>query len=407
MVELSEQDFYLLNGNSYRGSRYANFVGSGVDPQGNVSSAINENAVNIGKGTSVDPSQSVQPSIDSGSAASKGLVRQANAANAPAPMTMGKAATNMALGAAVPFATSSLGSGVGAAAASGLSTSDGMRLGVNAAKERISSGLLGGTSGLGAGATATNAALGSMGGKFGPATSGSVSKAAAGAGIGGAVGTGFGSAISTLLAGGSPKSAAASGIGSGIGYAVGNMILPGIGGWIGSTLGSTVFGKMFGGSKPPRVTLGLQMYPDEQGRYKTTKVSTKGSSNETASKYADQISGILNSFKDATGIKFKTGVGIETNIGKKDQGTTYLNTNQRISEKPGDAGAAAFAVLRDRRNYDLGPDSAYNDFFQKALAESSSISDLGGRLDSYGASRGLISTPEMKRGTDRKTSFYS
>lgn len=399
---MSEQEFYLLNGNQYRGSRYSNFVGAGIDPQGNVSSAINENASNQGTGTSVDPTQ---PQV--------GQAVQQTAANAPsqvaqtpqAPPSLGKTATNLVIGAALPAAGATLGGVAGANLASGNPALSGAG---SAIKDRVSSGLLGGTAGN---SVATNAALGSMGGKFGPATASSVSKAAGGASIGSAAGVGLGSFASTLLTGGSVKQAAVSGLGSAAGYAIGNMLLPGVGGFIGSTLGSLV-GGLFGG-KEKRVSVGVGVGPDaETGQYKTYSTSNKGSDEATASKYADSINQILNTFSTSTGIKYikDAGFAAGTNIGNKDPGSFYGDT--KVSQTPGDAGAVALAALKDPKRYTLGNDTQFNEFWGKAVNDAKSINDLGDSVDSFYASRGLMGnssppsarTPRMTG--ERASTFY-
>lgn len=399
---MSEQEFYLLNGNQYRGSRYSNFAGAGIDPQGNVSSAVNENSANQGTGTSVDPTQ---PQVGQAvqQAASKAPTEVSQAPQAPA--SLGKTASNLVIGAALPAAGSTIGGVVGANLASGNPALSGAG---TAVKNKISAGLLGGTAGN---SVATNAALGSMGGNFGPATSASVSKAASGASLGGAAGVGLGSFASTLLTGGSVKQAAASGIGSAAGFYIGNMILPGVGGFIGSTLGSMVSG-LFGG-KEKRVSLGVGVGPDaETGQYKTYSTSNKGSDEGTASKYADNINQILNTFSTSTGIKYITDAGFAagTNIGNKDPGSFY--GDQKVSQTPGDAGAVALAALKDPKRYTLGNDTQFNEFWGKAVNDAKSITDLGDSVDSFYASRGLMGnssppsarTPRMTG--ERASTFY-
>lgn len=407
---LSEQDFYLLNGNQYRGSRYANFAGAGVDAQGNVSSAVNENAANLGKGTSVDPTQPAPEKIAPGVAQAATSTPSNIAASLPGqkPTTLGGAAKDMVIGAALPSAGSTIGSVVGANIASG----NGAFTGVGQAiQNRVSAGLLGSSTN----ATATNAALGSMGGKFGPATQSAVGRAAGGSAIGSAAGVGLGSAAATLLTGGSIKDAAISGVGSGIGFAVGNMIVPGVGGFIGSTLGSMAAGLFGGGEK--RTTLGVILRPGEDGQMKTNKVSTKGSDNATASKYAGQIGKILNQFGQATGIKYTNSVQSETNIGSKDTGT--FMGRDRVSSKAGDSGAVALKYLQDRSRYTLGNDADFNSFWDKTVTGAKSINDLGKSVDNFYASRGLMAAPtppnaaniapmvnQARRYGDRAMSFY-
>lgn len=383
---MSENEFYTLQGNRYRGSRYSNFAGAGIDPQGNVSSAVNENASNMaaasapqqpqnasGEGVAENP---VMPTV-SRNAVSQGLL------GAPTPPTLGGAAKDLVIGAALPTAGAALGGATGAALASGATGSEAFARGASALANKFTGGLIG-TPG-----NATNAALAGMGGKFGPATSSAVSKASGGISMGGGVGTGLGTAAATLLTGGSPKQAAASGLGSGVGYAIGNAILPGVGGFIGSTLGSMLGGLV--GPKQGRNTMGVILGLDDSGKFMTSKVSTKDASKSNAQKYASSISKILNTFSEATGIKYKTGVFSETNVGKKDAGTFF--NNKRVSGTPGDAGAVALGFLKNRKGYDTGADADFNKFWDDAINSSKSIGDLGKRVDQFYASRGLMAGP--------------
>lgn len=231
---VSEQDFNLISGNRYRGSRYANFAGGGVDPQGNVSSAVNENAAtqtgsagNVGDmtGGTAQPSQGL---LGTGQT-------QAQPTSYSTP-SMGQVAKNMVIGAGIPIAANAIGTAAGQALALGMPVTGSLSSGFSAMANRLSGGLVGSP------ATApTNAALKAMGGNYGPATQSSVSKAAAGGNIGGAVGAGIGTAAATLLAGGRVKDAAKSGVGSAAGTYIGTAIGGPIGGFIGGFIGSTIF----------------------------------------------------------------------------------------------------------------------------------------------------------------------
>jgi hypothetical protein len=403
---MSEQDFYLLNGNSYRGSRYGNFAGGGTDPQGNVSSVATENSANQAAGTSKAPPEAGQ--INPGA----GMAGVIPAEKPVTPPTMGQSVKDLAIGAAVPFAASTVGSVAGAAIGAGAGVGEGLTAGVKGIGTRLSSGLLGG----GGGSTATNAALSQMGGKFGPAPASSVGKAATGSGIGGAAGTGLGTAAATLLTGGSVKDAAISGIGSGVGFAIGNAIAPGIGGFIGSTLGGMV-GSVFGGGKEKRATLGAVLDVGEDGKYKTTWSGGNANKKGSAAKYGDAIATTLNLFGDATGIKYKNRVISDTNIGNVDKKTRVGDgknwTKQVVSKGKGDVGAVALSVLKNQNNYEMGGDTAFNDFFSKAVKESKTLKDLGSRVDTFQASRGLTGgnvaqTPNTnvdRRFGDRAVSF--
>lgn len=327
---MSENDFYLLNGNQYRGSRYANFAGGGVDQQGNVSSAINESATNSAA-TYSDRGQ--QPA--GGAQPSPGLIGAASLFKPEAiklPSIQG-AVKDLVIGAALPSAGKTIGSAVGSSLAGGASYGTAFGEGASALANKVSGGLMGGTSGLGAGASATNAALKGMGGKFGPATASSVgggAGATGGASLGAAAGTGLGAAAATLLTGGSFKDAAKSGIGSAVGYAIGHAILPGVGGFIGSTLGSMAAGMIGGGVG--RQTIGANFGAGG----KVNKVSTKDYSMKKANKFAGYVSTALADIEKNSGGVFR-GATISTNVGSKDRGTRV--DKFKVSGKAGDLDA--------------------------------------------------------------------
>ena len=378
---MSEQDFYLLNGNQYRGSRYANFAGGGVTPQGNVSSAAVESASN-------DQAQSANrqmPRVALEEQPDLLGTRFQAPSTVKGPDTLAGTAKNMAIEAAAPCAASTIGKGIGAGMATGMGFSDAANFGASNLISRASMGL------MGTPANATNLALANMGGVYGPATQQAVSKASAGltsgtGGVtGGALGTGFGAFAGSLLTGGSFKDAAVSGVGSGIGYAVGNMILPGIGGFIGSTLGG-MLGGVFGG-KPKRTTLAARLAPDDKGQLSLKAYDTKGGSTQEAAKYGQNIADILNTFSGAVGLKFKDGFYSATNIGKKDTGTFLGFDNQRLSGKAGDVGSVALGVLKNQNYYDLGGDSQVNDWWNTAIKDARSISDLGASYDNFLSTR--------------------
>lgn len=228
MAEMSEEDFAKISGDSYRGSRYSNFVGGGVDPQGNVSSAATENAVN-----KVGTSASASDAPPSPTSASQGLTGM------DLPST-----SDMVVGAALPFAGQAVGQAAGASIGAGATFGEGIKSGFSSLANTASGGLIGTAS------TPTNIALGQMGGQFGPATPAAVNaaskasnigQAGSGAGIGAAAGAGFATAAATLLTGGSVKDAAKSGIGTAAGTYIGNIILPGIGGFVGGFIGGSIF----------------------------------------------------------------------------------------------------------------------------------------------------------------------
>lgn len=150
-TDMSENDFYNIRGNAYRGSKYANFTGGGVSPQGNVSSAATEDTVNK-VGTSADAS-SVADAPPTPTNASKGLTEIPS---------MGDAI----IGAGLPYAGQAVGQAAGAAMqGAGATFGEGISQGFSSLANKVSGGLIGTAS------TPTNIALSGMGGKFGPATS--------------------------------------------------------------------------------------------------------------------------------------------------------------------------------------------------------------------------------------------
>lgn len=378
---MSENDFYVLNGNTFRGSRYATFAGGGVDAQGNVSSAVNENAAN-------DIAQSGnKPTINPTNVPSQTSGVGVQPEKPQAPMTIGGAAKDFAIGAAVPAAATTIGSAAGTSVATGLGFGDSLSMATSGLVNKVSGGLLGTTS------SATNSALASMGGKFGPATQASVGKAAAGNTVGGAFGSGIGTFAATLLTGGSLKDAAISGVGAGVGFALGNAILPGVGGFIGSTLGSLV-GGLFGGDIK-RQTVSSAFKPDANGKLVAYGIGGKGTDNASRNKYADSITGILNSFSDAIGLKYTGDFRSESNIGKKDPKTTYGPSKNVISKNRGDTGAVALRVLQDPSMYQMGQDQSINDFWTNNVGKATSITGLGEMVDKFLSGRNNGPSPSL------------
>ena len=238
---VSENDFYLLDGNRYRGSRYANFADAGLDPQGNISTAANENAANTSVATSAE-----QPSPDQteNQTSAQALGQPSQGLTAPpvegikAP-SFGETAKGLGA-AALPVAGNIIGSSVGANLALGSTFGTGVSQGVSRLAGSATGGLVGNTGGA-----ATTAALGARGAAAGPAASSSVSKASSGSGIGGAAGAGLGAAAATLIMGGDVKEAAKVGGGTAAGTYIGSAIgsaVPGIGTAIGGFIGGTIGG---------------------------------------------------------------------------------------------------------------------------------------------------------------------
>lgn len=225
---MSENDFYLLKGNSYRGSRYGNFFGGGIDSQGNVSSAATENASNQ-VGTSGETNNDLNAGQGQEQGVSQGL----------AELPQSPKATDVVIGSALPYAGVKIGQAAGSAIGSGATAGQGLSYGASTLANKVSGGL------IGTPASATNAALSGMSGA-GPATQSAVNAASkasnvksigSGASLGAAAGAGIASAAVTLLATGNVKEAAKSGVGTAVGTAIGNAIVPGIGGFVGGFIG--------------------------------------------------------------------------------------------------------------------------------------------------------------------------
>jgi len=223
---MSENDFREIQGNSFRGSRYANFAGGGIDPQGNVSTGVSENDANL-SGSSTDNLQSNQSTSNQ------------NDESIEVPSFGAKEV----VGSALPFVGQQVGQTVGSTLANGGTFREGIGTGFSSLANKVSGGLIGSSSG--AGSQATNQALSSLGGKLGPATSSQVAGTQAGqsatraSNFGGAAGAGFATAAATLLTGGDIKDAAKAGVATGIGTAIGQALIPiPGGGFIGGTIGS-------------------------------------------------------------------------------------------------------------------------------------------------------------------------
>lgn len=223
---MSENEFYELQGDSYRGSRYANFSGGGITPQGNVSSAVTENSANS-VGTSGEIPKSDAPPTP--------LTPSQGLTDFEAPRT-----SDLVIGGALPYAGAKVGEVAGAAIQTGASFGEGLGQGASSLASKASGGLIGTAS------NPTNIALSNLNGSYGPATQSAVNAASkasnvgsfgSGANLGAAAGAGFATAVATLLTGGSVKDAAKSGVATAVGTAIGSAILPGIGGPIGGFIG--------------------------------------------------------------------------------------------------------------------------------------------------------------------------
>lgn len=393
---MSEQDFNIVEGNRYRGSRYGNFAGGGTDTQGNVSSASVENEANISNLRQYQDfnTTGIQRNFEQPPAAPKvsgGLISSVNSLSSPGVQS---------LNAGFPAAASKIGESIGANVGAGIGAEQGFKEGVSAFANKVSSGLIG--SPAASNVSLATKALGK--GVYGPPTPSSIANVARGANIGSAFGAGIGTAAATLLATGDFKAAAKSGIGAGVGYFVGNAILPGVGSFLGSTLGSLATG-FFGGSTP-RVTLGANIGVNDQGRLAIGKVTNKGADNALASKYANSITDVLNRFADATKIKYTKGLSTETNIGSEDRKTAiYKNKNLvNVSSKPGDVGGIALNYLKNQGNYQLTGNSGFDSYLTDSISKAKSLDDLSGLI---GRNKNQLFSVNHKKGADGKLAFYN
>lgn len=219
---MSENEFLEILGDSYRGSKYANFAGGGVDAQGNISSAQTENSATA-VGTSAEaPVQQGAPT--SSLTASQGLTGVPEAPGA----------AELVIGAALPIAGKAIGSAAGAAIGAGAPIGEAVSHGISSFASKASGGLIGSS-------TPTSAQLlaaPSTSGASSAAGAASAGKVAAGASAGAAIGSGFATAALTLLQGGTVKDAAKAGIGTAVGTYIGTAIAGPIGGFIGGFIGS-------------------------------------------------------------------------------------------------------------------------------------------------------------------------
>lgn len=231
---MSEQDFYSAQGNKFRGSRYANFSGGGIDQYGNVQGV--SNVANPSDNTYVSPKSSTES-----------LTSQ-QSVEIP---SVGESLKNAAIGSALPYAGSTIGSAAGAAMAGGATFGEGISQGLTSLGSKVGGFLSGGVgeaagsvSGNAAGSTAAGAAASTGGAAASDAGGTFSSRLTSGSTLGGAAGVGLGTAAATLLTGGDVETAAKSGAGSAAGYAVGTALSGGnpIGGMIGGALGGVVGG---------------------------------------------------------------------------------------------------------------------------------------------------------------------
>lgn len=220
---MAEQDFYPSQGNRFRGSRYANFTGGGINAQGNIG----------GVAPTANPGLLETSSGNQSSGVSTNLT-QMQSSNRSKPQievpSVGESLKNAAIGSALPYAGSTIGSTAGAAMAGGATFGEGISQGLTALGDKVS-GFLGGGAAEAAGSAVAGNAAGSFSSRL---TSSST--------LGGAAGVGLGTAAATLLTGGDVETAAKSGVGSAAGYAVGTTVGGPIGGMIGGAIGGVVGG---------------------------------------------------------------------------------------------------------------------------------------------------------------------
>jgi hypothetical protein len=227
---MSENDFYQLQGNKYRGSRYSNFSSTTATPQGDIPNASNENSVS----SAIANTGNITPTSQAPSA---GLLSKSSGGSNEQSSGKEQSTASALVGGALPFVGSTVGQTAGAAIGAGANLSQGLSSGLSSLANKVSFGTIG-TAG-----NATNAALAGLGGKAGPATQQAVNAASAtklgsGANLGGAAGAGIGTFAATLLAGGDFKEAAKAGAGSAVGTAIGTAVAGPVGGFIGGTIGS-------------------------------------------------------------------------------------------------------------------------------------------------------------------------
>lgn len=225
MADMSENEFYELQGNSYRGSRYGNFTGGGTTPQGNVSNAVTENQANK-VGTFSDSSSDAPPTP----------TLQSDETLMETPRT-----SDLVIGAALPYAGTAIGQTAGSMIGAGSSFGEGLSAGVSGLANKVSGGLLGQSSSSSmAGQVGKNVLVG---GQSSSAASNLASQASdvgsfgSGANIGAGVGSGVATFAATLLSGGSFEDAAKSGAATGIGTAIGSAVAGPIGGFVGGFIG--------------------------------------------------------------------------------------------------------------------------------------------------------------------------
>jgi len=222
IMVMAEDEFLNIGGDSFRGSRFSNFAGGGVDPQGNVSSARTEDSASA-VGTSVDSTGSQQQDAQPQISPSVGLTGQPEEVKT----------SDIVIGSALPFAGREIGKSIGTAIGAGAPVGEAVKYGASKFASNVSGGLIGSSAPTSAQLLAAPVTKGA-GSAAGSAASKSVS---AGAGAGVAIGSGFATAAITLLSGGSVKDAAKAGVATAVGTAIGNIILPGIGGFVGGFIG--------------------------------------------------------------------------------------------------------------------------------------------------------------------------
>jgi len=321
MNENSQNDFEVIQGNSYRGSRYSNFTGGGLDEQGNASAAANENEQN---------------SFDISTGANQQQIQNPTIAGAE-PISQDRviAPISQSTSGLVRNAVGAVGQAAGISGASILGGQTGGLLG----------GAVGaGSSSAGAGVTAASAStnFASSAGTSFPSTFGGSTGSSGIPGVSGAAGEGITSAAVTLFQGGSVKEAAVNGLstygGSKAGAAIGTAIAPGVGTAVGAAIGAIVGGFA--------AALGFSKKPSNKGQTREINLndSSIDSSGQTGKKFsqrnsdfADQVSqstlDLVGRLKDYGATNFSS---LKLNVGSRDglrvDGKNYgFNSNNFIS----------------------------------------------------------------------------
>lgn len=258
---MSEDNFSIKSGQSYRGTRYPGFSSGGTDSNGNVApiSRVANPTATFSAGTGETAGSPAAAAATSLAAQTYDIPK----ADIPQVPSMGDMAVDLgksAAGSAGTWAATQIGKNAGSAIANGAGLGEGISAGASQLADRVS-GWFGSESGSVAGSAASSTTNGAVSNAMGnsaaavgplqseaPMFSQTENWLTSGSSIGGAAGAGLGTAVIGMAMGQDPEEAVISGAGAGAGYyvggAIGTAILPGAGGMIGGLVGSTL-GAMF------------------------------------------------------------------------------------------------------------------------------------------------------------------